>query len=111
MILNQTYADVSCCWLMLCCYRAAGGLFLHHVLEHYFYIFKNISSHTILRDDRGDIIYNTCREFHTCDSALEAELAACRGGLDLALHRASLPIMVEMDSVEAVLMLSAHSTE
>ena len=52
----------------------------------------------ILRDDRGEIIYNACRELRTCDNALDAELAACREGLELALHRSNLPILVELDS-------------
>lgn len=65
----------------------------------------------ILRDERGAIIYSACRELCTCDSGLEAELAACREGLDLALHRTNKPIMVELDSAEAVSMLTAHSTD
>ncbi|KAI5016767.1 hypothetical protein ZWY2020_006618 [Hordeum vulgare] len=65
----------------------------------------------ILRDDRGLIIYIAYWELRSCDSVLEAELEACREGLDLALHRTSLSIMVEMDSVETVSMLNAHWTD
>ena len=65
----------------------------------------------ILRDDRGEIIYSACRELRTCDNALEAELAACREGLELALHRSNLPILVELDSAEAVSMITAREMD
>ena len=65
----------------------------------------------ILRDDGGDIIYSTCREIRSCESVLEAELSTCREGLDLALHRTTMPIIVEMDSAEAVAMLKAPTTD
>ncbi|XP_073368034.1 uncharacterized protein [Aegilops tauschii subsp. strangulata] len=65
----------------------------------------------ILRDDRGEIIYSACRELRTCDNALEAELEACREGLELALHRSNLPILVELDSAEAVSMITAHEMD
>ena len=65
----------------------------------------------VLRDDRGDITYSACRELRTCDNALEAELLACREGLDLALHRTTLPIIIEMDSAQAVSMLRAPTTD
>ena len=65
----------------------------------------------ILRDDGGDIIYSTCREIRSCESVLEAELSTCREGLDLALRRATLPSIVEMDSAEAVAMLKAPTTD
>ena len=64
----------------------------------------------ILRDDRGQIIYSACREIRTCDSALKAELAACREGIYLALHRTDLPIIVELDSAEVVAMLTVTTT-
>uniref|UniRef100_A0A8R7QFD9 RNase H type-1 domain-containing protein n=1 Tax=Triticum urartu TaxID=4572 RepID=A0A8R7QFD9_TRIUA len=60
----------------------------------------------VLRSDRGGIIFTACREIRTCDNALEAELAACREGLELALHRSDLSILIEMDSVKAVNMLN-----
>lgn len=44
-------------------------------------------------------------------SGLEAEPAACREGLALALHRTSLPIAIELDSTEAVSMLNARSAD
>ncbi|XBI39831.1 hypothetical protein VPH35_124520 [Triticum aestivum] len=60
----------------------------------------------ILRDDRGEIIFSTCRELRTCDNALGAELAACKEGLELALHRTELMIVVELDCAEAVTMIT-----
>ena len=65
----------------------------------------------ILRDAHGDIIYSACREIRICDNALDAELAACREGLELALHRTVLPILVELDSTEAVSLITAHSED
>ncbi|XBI14851.1 hypothetical protein VPH35_057369 [Triticum aestivum] len=65
----------------------------------------------ILRDDRGEIIYSACRELRTCDNALEAELEACKEGLELALHRSNLPILVELDSAEAVSMITAREMD
>ncbi|XBH62951.1 hypothetical protein VPH35_117042 [Triticum aestivum] len=65
----------------------------------------------ILRDDRGEIIYSACRELRACESALEAELAACREGLELALHRTNLSIIVELDSAEAVTLLTTRTRD
>ena len=65
----------------------------------------------ILRDDGGDIIYSTCREIRSCESVLEAELSTCREGLDLALHRTTMPIIVELDNAEAVAMLTTPTTD
>ena len=64
-----------------------------------------------MRDDRGDIIYSACRELRTCNNALEAELATCREGLELALYRTNLPIMVAMDNTEAVAMLTGRQRD
>ena len=60
----------------------------------------------VLRGDTGSIIFTACRQITTCDDGLEAELMACREGLDLALHRTGLPIMVEFDCAQAILMLN-----
>ena len=48
-------------------------------------------------------------QLFTCDNSLQAELEACREGLQLALHRTNMPILVELDCSEAVSMLSARS--
>ena len=65
----------------------------------------------ILRDTQGNIIFSACRELRTCGNALGAELAACREGLELALHRMTLPISVELDSSEAVSLIIAKSDD
>ena len=65
----------------------------------------------ILRDTQGNIIFSACRELRTCGDALGAELAACREGLELALHRTTLPILVELDSSEAVSLIIAKSDD
>ena len=65
----------------------------------------------ILRDTQGNIIFSACRELRTCGNALGAELAACREGLELALHRTTLPISVELDSSEAVSLIIANSDD
>ena len=63
----------------------------------------------VLRDYRGELIFTACRQLLTCDNSLQAELEACREGLQLALYRTNLPILVELDCFEAVSMLSAKS--
>uniref|UniRef100_R7WB08 Putative LRR receptor-like serine/threonine-protein kinase n=1 Tax=Aegilops tauschii TaxID=37682 RepID=R7WB08_AEGTA len=60
----------------------------------------------VLRDDRGNIIYSSCRELFSCRDALEAEISACMEGLSLAIQRSDLPICIEMDSILAVNMLN-----
>ena len=65
----------------------------------------------VLRSDKRCLIFSACKEIRTCDNGLEAELAACREGLVLALHRMDLPILIEMDSVEAVNMLNASTRD
>lgn len=60
---------------------------------------------SILRDDKGKIIFSSCRQmFHTSD-ALEAELFALKEGLSLALHWSTLPLLLEVDCLEIVKLL------
>ncbi|KAM3228042.1 hypothetical protein ACQJBY_059648 [Aegilops geniculata] len=63
----------------------------------------------VLRGATGEVIYTACRQLRTCANGLEAELAACSEGLALALHRTELPVVIEMDSLEAVSMLNSPS--
>jgi ribonuclease HI len=42
-----------------------------------------------------------------CSDALEAELHACLEGLNLALARSSLPIIIDTDSAQLVAMVTA----
>ncbi|VAI49470.1 unnamed protein product [Triticum turgidum subsp. durum] len=61
----------------------------------------------ILRDHRGAINFSSCRVLFSCRDSLEAELCACMEGLSLALQRSELPIVVEMDSLEAISLISS----
>ncbi|KAM3254107.1 hypothetical protein ACQJBY_047932 [Aegilops geniculata] len=65
----------------------------------------------ILRDHRGAINFSACRVLFSCRDSLEAELCACMEGLSLALQRSDLPIVVEMDSLEAVSLISSLDTD
>ncbi|XP_073359708.1 uncharacterized protein [Aegilops tauschii subsp. strangulata] len=65
----------------------------------------------VLRDDTCGIIFTACRGSFPCDNALQAELAACREGVALALERTSCPIIIEMDRAEAVSMLQSVSQD
>lgn len=65
----------------------------------------------VLRDEAGAIIFTACRGSFTCDNALQAELAACREGIELALERTNCPNLIEMDCVEAVSMIKALSQD
>ncbi|KAM0891479.1 hypothetical protein ACQ4PT_026378 [Festuca glaucescens] len=59
----------------------------------------------ILRDDSGEIIFSACRALNSCSSPLETELAACMEGIALVQQRNALPLVVEMDCLEAVAMI------
>jgi ribonuclease HI len=51
----------------------------------------------VLRDENGHVIFLACRYVPRCIEAVEAELWACHEGLELALERSQLPIIVESD--------------
>jgi ribonuclease HI len=51
----------------------------------------------MLRGDAGQIIFSACRFLPRCVEAVEAELWACREGLELAMEHSMLPIIVESD--------------
>ncbi|KAI4998006.1 hypothetical protein ZWY2020_053348 [Hordeum vulgare] len=65
----------------------------------------------VLRDNKGHIIYTSCREVFSCRNALEAELSTCMEGLSLAIPITELPIQVEMDSREALNMIMSDSID
>ena len=56
----------------------------------------------ILRDETNQVIFSACRQLLHCSGALESELAAAREGLLLALQWSSKPIILEMDSSQAL---------
>uniref|UniRef100_A0A8R7UYI7 RNase H type-1 domain-containing protein n=1 Tax=Triticum urartu TaxID=4572 RepID=A0A8R7UYI7_TRIUA len=64
----------------------------------------------ILRDNRGRIIFSSCRYLFTCDDVLETEIMGIRKGLLLALQWSNLPIDVESDSLQAVNMVQSAET-
>lgn len=71
----------------------------------------NAGAGMILRDHRGNVNVSACRVLYSCRDALETELCACMEGVSLALQRSDLPIVVEMDSLEAVTMISCEDVD
>ncbi|XBI67645.1 hypothetical protein VPH35_046956 [Triticum aestivum] len=61
----------------------------------------------VLRDERGAIIFSSCRQLFHCRDALEAELCACMEDLSFSIQRSDLPVQVEMDSLMAVKLVQA----
>ena len=60
----------------------------------------------VLRDDKGAVIFSSCRYLCSCYSPLEAELAACLEGIGLALAHTDNNLIIELDCKEAVDMLN-----
>ncbi|KAI5010288.1 hypothetical protein ZWY2020_012425 [Hordeum vulgare] len=65
----------------------------------------------VLRDEKGGIIFSSCKQLFYCRDALEAELGACMEGLSLALSRTDLPVAIEMESSVAVKMIQANDID
>ena len=65
----------------------------------------------ILRDNSGNGVFTSCRSLLHCDDALEAELIACKEGIEMALQYTSKPIMVESDCASVVLLATAHEED
>lgn len=63
----------------------------------------------VMRDCTGRAFFASSRHLERCNSALEAELQACREGLILGLQYTLLPIVLETDCLEAMLLI--QSTE
>jgi hypothetical protein len=53
----------------------------------------------VLRDDQLNIIFSACQFLPRCVEAGEADLLACREGLELALENSNLPIIIESNCV------------
>ncbi len=67
--------------------------------------YENGGTGTILRDERGTVIFSSCRFFGRCSDAREMELLAYKEGIALAIQWTLKPIVVESDCLEAVRML------
>lgn len=65
----------------------------------------------VLRDERGNIIFSSCRVLFSCREALEAELCACMEGLSFAIQRSNSPIIMEMDSIVVVKLIQARDVD
>ena len=65
----------------------------------------------VLRDERGAIIFSSCRQLFHCRDALEAELCACMEGLSFSIQRSDLTVQVEMDSLMAVKLIQASDID
>lgn len=61
----------------------------------------------VLRDRLGTIIFSACGFIERCCNPLEAELLACKEGINLALQWTLLPIIVESDCLVAVDMIQS----
>ena len=60
----------------------------------------------VLQDDRGGIIYSSCRELSQCASPLESELHACWEGISLAIQWSTMPIFIQTDCSEVVKLIN-----
>jgi hypothetical protein len=56
----------------------------------------------VLRDQAGQVIYASCRQFMHCRNTTEAELVAIEEGLRLVMYWTSSEFAVEMDCAEAL---------
>uniref|UniRef100_N1QR18 ETFB lysine methyltransferase n=1 Tax=Aegilops tauschii TaxID=37682 RepID=N1QR18_AEGTA len=65
----------------------------------------------VLRDSSGSIIFSSCRQLRRCADALEAELAACMEGLNLALQWTPLPVELETDNLVGINMLRGNTVD
>ena len=65
----------------------------------------------VLRDDKGAIIFSSCRQLFLCRDSLEAELSACMEGLSFAIQRSDLSVEIKMDSIVAVKLIQAKEVD
>ncbi|GJM87763.1 hypothetical protein PR202_ga03753 [Eleusine coracana subsp. coracana] len=61
----------------------------------------------IARDSQGQVIFSSGRVLFHCKDAEEAELLACREGLNLAIQWVAAPVIFETDSLLVSNMLKA----
>lgn len=62
-----------------------------------------------LRDSNGTSVFVACRYLFGCADAVNAELAAMEEGLVLALHWSPLPLSLETDCAEAVVLVQSST--
>jgi ribonuclease HI len=65
----------------------------------------------VLRGADGNIIVSACRFLPRCVEVVEAELWACKEGLDLALEHSPLPVIVESDCFQVIRVASEKSLD
>lgn len=63
----------------------------------------------VLRNSQGEVIFSACGFLDHCSGPLEAELLACKEGINMALQWTLLPIVVELDCSVAVKLISSVS--
>ena len=61
----------------------------------------------VLRDHEGSFVFSACRQTFSCNDALESELLALQEVIALALQWCSLPLDIESDCLEAVMMIKS----
>ena len=72
---------------------------------------KSAGAGMVLRDSEGDSIFLECTHLMRCQSPFEAELRACKGGLERALQMSDLPIIVDSDCSMLVSAVKSTSTD
>jgi hypothetical protein len=65
----------------------------------------------VLRGADGNIIVSACRFLPRCAEVVQAELWACKEGLDLALEHSPLPVIVESDCFQVIHVASEKSLD
>ncbi|KAI5002420.1 hypothetical protein ZWY2020_027070 [Hordeum vulgare] len=64
----------------------------------------------ILRDNKGAVIFASCRKLFHCNDALESELQAMKEGLKLATEHSQATIILQSDCAVALKMLADVSS-
>ncbi|KAI4982518.1 hypothetical protein ZWY2020_023010 [Hordeum vulgare] len=63
----------------------------------------------ILRDDKGTVIFASCRKLFHCNDAIEAELQAMKEGLQLAITHSPFSVVLQSDRAVAIKMVTIDS--
>lgn len=62
----------------------------------------------ILRNSTGQVIFAACGVIDNCSGALQAELLACKEGINMAIQWTFLPLIVETDCLVAKQLIQAN---